>query len=420
VTTDAAILFGMLLDSPPLINGNGNGGGGYTDETLTFTGDLITDAVRTAGVEGDGLTPPAGVGIWPAATNLVTNGGFETNTTGWTATGGSFARDTTRQFFGVASGRMTVLTDSDSVASAALTVSSAAVYTAQTRLLIPVGKDVLFRILESTGTTPLGSVTVSGTGAWQQATVTGTSTDTGIVVQVIDDANAGGGYNLWMDGIQLESGSIATPYIETDGGTASRLAGTVQQPVADLFTATQGAAFARIVTGFANTNTAVVGSRVMLFGDSDATSQQIILNTGAPGSISVNRRNNDGAASHVIGTPTYAAGDSLSVLSAWTATTIGGALNGAAITTAANTSIPTYAATTLYIGSRLADGVRQLNGRVLWWATFAGTLTNADSATLNAFGDTPPTWAQIKGALPATAELTSLWPAVDTTYQKAA
>src|SRR5690606_38265908 len=85
MTTSDALLMGLLLDTPP-INPSGGGGGGsrYTVESLTFSGDLITDAVREAGVEGDGLTPPAGVGPWPAATNLVTNGGFETNTDGWT------------------------------------------------------------------------------------------------------------------------------------------------------------------------------------------------------------------------------------------------------------------------------------------------------------------------------------------------
>src|SRR3990167_6344341 len=89
------------------------GGPVYVPDDLTFTGGLITDAVRTTAVEGDGLTPPAGVGIWPAATNLVTNGGFETNTTGWVGTGGAINRYTSAAKFGTASARVEVTVAAD-------------------------------------------------------------------------------------------------------------------------------------------------------------------------------------------------------------------------------------------------------------------------------------------------------------------
>ena len=42
-----------------------------------------------AGLQGHGLSNDGSTGIWPAATNLCTNGGFETNTTGWAAAVGT-------------------------------------------------------------------------------------------------------------------------------------------------------------------------------------------------------------------------------------------------------------------------------------------------------------------------------------------
>lgn len=50
---------------------------------LTLSGNEITDATRALGIQGDGLLNDSSYGIWPAATNLRLNGGFETNATGW-------------------------------------------------------------------------------------------------------------------------------------------------------------------------------------------------------------------------------------------------------------------------------------------------------------------------------------------------
>ena len=74
------------------------------DRPLTLSGNEITDASRAINVEGDGLSDDGSFGIWEATENLVTNGGFETNATGWTVTGANtIARSTDQAKFGPAS-----------------------------------------------------------------------------------------------------------------------------------------------------------------------------------------------------------------------------------------------------------------------------------------------------------------------------
>ena len=59
--------------------------------TLTFSGGVQVDTptgvtatvARQTNTQGDRLAVPGEYGVWPAATNLIANGGFETNTTGW-------------------------------------------------------------------------------------------------------------------------------------------------------------------------------------------------------------------------------------------------------------------------------------------------------------------------------------------------
>lgn len=51
--------------------------------TLTVSGNEITDASRAAATAGDGRTADSSFGIWEATTNLVENGGLETNASGW-------------------------------------------------------------------------------------------------------------------------------------------------------------------------------------------------------------------------------------------------------------------------------------------------------------------------------------------------
>jgi len=392
----------------------------YTPQVLTFTGGLITDAVRTAGVEGDGLTSPAGVGIWPAATNLITNGGLETNTTGWSAIGdGVIARSTAQAKFGAASLRLTapIGGSTNNRARFVPTLSPSTQYTFSCWVYLVDAAGTTPQFLTSSTAGVATTIATIDTGLLNQwvrysfsVTTTGTITDPFIDVRFFG-TTVGTAGEIYIDGVQLETGSIATPYIETDGGTASRVAGRVQQPVAGLFTATQGWVALRFrypaVSGFQGKYgfgwTDDGNNRITLLFEANDTWRQQRLNAGASGTA--------GSAAQV---PT--AGGTVGVVGAWTATQTRISAAGAAFVNAANANVPTLAATSADIGS-FGTGLSILGGNYLWYATGAGTLTDTDAAALNAISGVP-VMQQIVGAVGPAAKVTSVWPGVDTTFFK--
>ena len=75
------------------------------NDVPTLSGNEITDITRRTNTQGDGLLPEQGsTGIWEATTNLVTNGGLESNTTGWNS-GASFGTNAGATISRVASQR---------------------------------------------------------------------------------------------------------------------------------------------------------------------------------------------------------------------------------------------------------------------------------------------------------------------------
>src|SRR3990167_10940935 len=235
------------------------GGPVYVPDDLTFTGGLITDAVRTTGEEGDGQTPPAGVGIWPAATNIVTQsipGALAT--TGVTKAGDAGATltnvtDATAPFQG-SSTEVWLLDNSAGATDATVDFDGNATAAAHT------GSVWALKVA--------GSPTVSIEGGGTPTAISGTT----VYARYSQSLTATAGDNLRVTAPagavvrftagQLETGSVATPYIVTDGATAARSASRIQATVADLgITATQGWVVARIVPGYANTALATIGDR---------------------------------------------------------------------------------------------------------------------------------------------------------------
>jgi len=397
--------------------------------TLTLSGNEITDAVRTTAVEGDGLTPPAGVGPWPAATNLVTNGGFETNTTGWALNNATLTRITTDAKFGSACARLqwnnastfyqaqTTFTISGSTAGRQYTGSYWVKGEGDS-----VGKAVVIRLAEEGGTqAPVSydSAPFTLTDDWQRVSLT---------ITVAEDDRTAIRYfvgrrltslaadeSLLVDGIQLEESSVATPYIETDGSTESRAAGRVQMPVAGLFTATQGAVAARLRTGISATATPFGAGYPCLFTWRDDATHEIAIQYNIDvDKWSIVRRAAGATRVNETNAQTFVPGDTLTVTCAWTATTLKATTNATAFNSGADANIPDIAAADADVGS--FTNTNWVDSNVLWFATFAGTLTDDDAAALDAFGDTPPTSAQLFNALSAKSLPTSLWVAEDSEY----
>ena len=173
---------------------------------------------------------------WPAATNLVTNGGFASNTTGWEGTGGTIARYTAASEFGAASLRATVSVAADlagarqttSIAATTGTVITASAYlryvtaTANVQLLIA-EYDVADGFLRVGGTS--GSIALTSGFARSSVTVTLGASTTQIRVWAVTFGSQTA--DFLIDGVQAETGAAATPYIETNGAAATRAAGQV-------------------------------------------------------------------------------------------------------------------------------------------------------------------------------------------------
>lgn len=165
---------------------------------------------------------------WAAATNLCTNGGFETNTTGWAATRSTVTRDTNDSKFGSAC--MSVVS-TDDFAYTRYTFSGLANGTYSLSLWEKGGgtpSDTAF-INVGDGTTELLQIgTFAGDADWtkKSGSFTVSGSPANIFVDLYSRFLGANGEMLW-DGVQVETGSIATPYIETDGGTANRSAGPV-------------------------------------------------------------------------------------------------------------------------------------------------------------------------------------------------
>ena len=243
---------------PPL-----NGFSATRRVALTRSGGYIDDAVRALGVQGDGLSNDGSTGIWPAATNLVTNGGFETNTIGYglytaAGTAGSLARVNTDAKFGGASLR--VITTGDGVgqgfAKTSITGSTSSPYSVSMWVKAPVGALLTLSLAEYLAAAFVrvtGNSEYTGTGNWDRVTFSGT-TGAGMdkLIASFFTRTSAQALTFYVDGFQIETGLVPTPYIETDGGTASRSAGRIQMPYdPGLFTAHQGWVASRVRMGMA-------------------------------------------------------------------------------------------------------------------------------------------------------------------------
>ncbi|HSX19447.1 MAG TPA: fibronectin type III domain-containing protein [Candidatus Saccharimonadales bacterium] len=370
----------------------------YTRQLIT-SGNEITDASRTTNTQGDGLSNDSSYGIWAAATNLVANGGFETNTTGWiprTGTSTTIARNTTEHKFGAASVAVTTpgSADYESVAngtssSGYYTVSSSTAYTVSAWTKAAVGENtyVVWDELNSSGTyiTSQFSSAVVGNGGWQRVTLTATTNgSTARLLIYVGHNTTHVASTFYVDGVQVETGSVATPYIETNGATASRSAGRVQ-PVSNIFSATQGWAAFRIRSGWGT-----APSNATLFSWADSGNERIELVYVTNQWVAIKRTLGAGsnAASAII---TPAVGDFETVIISWTSSTVKVSVNGAAFVSASNSSIPTLTATLADIGQSTQAANRLLDADVFWSAAGSGTLSDADASTINGFGNTDPT-----------------------------
>lgn len=386
---------------------------------LTMSGNEITDVTRALSsadgtpTQGDGVAPPAGhTGIWKAATNLVTNGGAETNTTGW-VTGGTnvFSRSTDQKKFGAASFKCEW---GNSVVAGQFGITlTAAQHVYHAWLYIPTAYDGGAVQLEAadftsaTGTLGPVSADMDLRDQWQQVIVGPFTPDAGDLagnLQVRVATLPTAGRVIHWDGVQCEASAFATPYVETDGGTAARAAARVRIPVESLFSEEQGAVVLRVRSGAANTSHA---GDVNLFDWRDDGSNFLLLRYRGATALWRFDREGSGTGVGVTVADTFARAADITVGAAWNRTQEILSIDGAAQVAATNTAIPSLAATQADIGS--LAGVNHFTCDVRWAAFFQGTLTDADYAALNDYGNNVPTFTDLSRDLAATALPTAIW-----------
>lgn len=182
-----------------------------------------------------------GIGRPKGATNLVLNGGFETNTTGWVANGSAtITRSTTQAMYGTAGLKVTATITSAAGAQVQVTLSGStagSTYSGSCWIFCDpastaLGKVMNLRLQEAGGAQGAASsdgASVTLVAGWQRLTHTRTIVQDDRTALQIYPRLASGllGDEFYIDGVQIETGAAGTPYIETNGGTATRASSKV-------------------------------------------------------------------------------------------------------------------------------------------------------------------------------------------------
>jgi hypothetical protein len=384
---------------------------------LTVSGNEITDAVRTAGTQGDGAAVPGGFGIWRSSTNLVANGGFQTDTTGWTAVGSTAKRDITNHKFGTADCEVDTVNAAAREGMYTTFTATAAKYTISAWVKCASGT-VRLAIRDNAGTDNTIGNPVTMNGTWKRLTLTSAANLTAATYRLYVETDVQQNLIFYVDGVQAEAFPHATPYIETNGATATRAAARVQA-AASLIDETQSWIAVRLKPGWANTDDPYGGSNtphVFLWGDD---TNNLVRGRFDPSTDKFRIDRMNGGAGGGIGASlvAFAADTTHTVICAWTSTVIKIAVDGAAFTSTANTNIPNLLAALWDIGSGgTVTANLNFEGALLWLACGLGTLTDANSATIAALSDIAPDF-QGAGLGSGSAALTSMvWPALDADF----
>lgn len=386
---------------------------------LTLTGDVVNDAVRALGVQGDGAAvgSRAGSGVWPAATNLyaadaaswgvyqcgatddLTNSKFP-NSTGWTV---KVAK--TNGMTGFAAYQ------DESVSGATLgrTFSHGGwFYIAPGNPLIGTEFWVVFS--ERGGATANESAHAAYTlvAGWQNLTNTYTllrNDRTSVRAEFYDgDGVDGGAY--WMSGPMLSETVVPQPFTPT-----STTAGRIQMPVPRGFSATAGAVVMKARMGYPSTGES---ANYFEFGD-DSNNRLVLYKDTGGGVIHLYRIGGGAGGAQAGSTSTWVTGDSVAALATWTPTSVKTALQGAALVTAAQSTIPTLAATTFDVGGATVSGGGKSQSAIVWAAFYGPSgqfLGDGDSAHVARLGNIIDPLSD----LPRPDDLVAFWDGVNDRY----
>ncbi len=359
---------------------------------FTVAGNEMADTFgvsRSANTQGDGLTfPNKSVGVWPAATNRNDNGNATTNTTGITDTSSTTTRATSgvTQFgttaFNVVSSNLATNEGPNQLINGGL---ASTLYTVSAWVWLVSGAATVRAALYDTVAGKQGGTAVALTATPQRVTVSATTGVAGLnAASYIETAVQQVG--TWrIGGWQVETGAVATPYVQTDGADATRAGGRVRIPITPApFTTTTG--FIAMRLRMAATTAAVATRNLDLLAVSwqfDANNYIWLYYHRSAGEWRVVRGDNASATEAAVAS-TLTINGFTTLVCYWTATTVGMSVNGSAFTTTANSNISTTPVTAIDVGS--TGTAKQLLGNVFWAVFGSGTPTGADAAWFNSIG----------------------------------
>jgi RHS repeat-associated protein len=377
------------------------------------SGEVITDAVRSAGVQGDGRPPPdSSSGIWEGTTNLLPNGGLESNNWWWNVVGVVGAQTGSNPKFGSKSysARSATATGDNFIVVSGFNLQPSTTYSWSVWVYFPqpgyLAEYDLY-LQENGGahrrTAVLGTGLRAYAAGWHRLTGTGTTPSNWLASSRVALRPAKNSDNSWntgltisYDGLQVEQKTFATPYVHTDGAQASRTPATVQAPSSSL-NKNQGWVAFRTRLGWSSTNEPLF-PMFWGWGQFDA-GLRTELNV-----VWSHQNNNfyfeqfDRGPQTIVSGPqqTHQAGQLRTVVAAWTPTQLKISVDGGAFATANRPSVAGLNAPNWYLGRRHNNSFH-VNSDLLWAAAGAGTLSSADAAQLHGFGNTDPTLAQLPG-----------------------
>jgi hypothetical protein len=252
------------------------------------------------------------------------------------------------------------------------------------------------------------SAYVTPGSSWIRLVVSGVAPTGAAYAAVRIETNSTTSVTFYVDAVQLENLPFPTPYVHTDGATASRSDGNLILPapvINALLDEAQGWVAMRIRPSLAP-NQLPSGYGMNLFYWRNATTGPFIqcrLGLGGTDNYLALDTSPGGV---VVITPSVTPGQSYIVIAAWTPSQLRLSWNGGAFVTVSRSGIPDLSTVQASLGQQWnTHPQRALNGELLWVAMGKGTLTNADAAALAALGDTDP----IPANFPAAAQLTALW-----------
>ena len=361
--------------------------------SVTSTGNIINDTYRgNPPTQGDGLSSDGSSGIWEGTTNLVANGGDEVNDSDIFALNSSVSHITSASKFGSrafktitnggASGQGIEWTNAS---GGNISVSASATYTFSVWLEGKNGSEPLQQQIfwfNSSGslisTSTSSAISASGANFFRYTFSAPAPSNAASAIPAVTDT-ASPSITFYADGVQLEQKTYATPFVDTEGATASRSTGRMQLPAMSI-SMDQGWYAARLRMDMnASSNADLYIAQLYI----DSTHRLAMHVNGSNWTIdSINGGTTDTAstASSFSGAGTTG-GVLENVVFKWTSTTIGVSVNGNPFVTASRSAITSDTLATIDVGSN--NGANQLNGDTRWAGAGSGTLTDTDAASLN-------------------------------------